>query len=153
LPQFRAQATALTRNEGLSPQEVESIARNAVQALEMALADIVGLWILSSHHEAQTELSWTGVIDGVPRTLRIDRSFRAGPAPLSEGESCLWVIDYKTATHGPSGIAEFLDAEKRQYAEQLQSYAEIMRLAHGVQSQLRLGLYYPFLPRLVWWPA
>ncbi len=149
LPLFRAQATSLTRNEGLSPQEAESIARNAVQALEMALADPVGLWILGSHHEAQTESSWTGVIDGVPRTLRIDRSFRAGPDPLSEGENCLWVIDYKTATHGPSGIAEFLETEKRQYAEQLQSYAEIMRFAHGVQSQLRLGLYYPFLPRLV----
>jgi ATP-dependent helicase/nuclease subunit A len=151
LPQFRAQAAALTRNEGLSPQEVASIARKAVQALEMALADTVGLWILSPHHEAQTESSWTGVIDGVPRTLRIDRSFRAGPEPLSEGESCLWVIDYKTATHGPSGIAEFLEVEKLQYMEQLQSYAEIIRLLHGDEMQLRLGLYYPFLARLVWW--
>jgi ATP-dependent exoDNAse (exonuclease V) beta subunit len=153
LPQFRAVATALTRNEGLLPQEAEFIARNAVQALEMALADTVGLWILSSHHEAQTESSWTGVIDGVPRTLRIDRSFRGGPEPLNEDKSCLWVIDYKTATHGPSGIAEFLDAEKLLYAEQLQSYAEIMRLMNGGEAQLRLGLYYPFLARLVWWPG
>ncbi len=153
LPQFHAEAHALTRNEGLSAMEAKAIAGTAVQALEKAMADPVGLWILGSHHEAQTESSWTGVIDAAPRTLRIDRSFWAGPEPLSEGTDSLWVIDYKTGTHGPSGLQEFLDAERQTYGEQLESYGRIMRLLRGNQVQLRLGLYYPLLPWLIWWPA
>ena len=158
LSAFRIQANALTRNEGISQQEAASIANTAVQALEKTLADPTGLWILGSRRESQTESSWTGVIEGVPRTLRIDRSFFAGPEPLlpepfPDEESCLWIIDYKTATHGPSGIEQFLDAEKLQYTAQLESYANILRLAHGTEIQIRVGLYYPFLSRLVWWEA
>jgi ATP-dependent helicase/nuclease subunit A len=155
LPEFRAQANTLTRNEGLPPQEATTVAHNAVLALEKMIADATGLWILGSHRESQTESSWTGVIEGVPKTLRIDRSFFAGPQPFVDvdDESCLWIIDYKTATHGPSGIEQFLHAEKLQYAAQLESYANILRLAHGTESPIRVGLYYPFLPRLVWWSA
>ncbi len=158
LPGFRIQANALTRNEGLSQQEAAFIANSAVQALGKVLADPTGLWILGSHRESQTESSWTAVIDGVPRTMRIDRSFFAGPEPLVpksrfDDESCLWIIDYKTPTHGPSGIDQFLAAERLQYAAQLESYAEILKLAHGTEIQVRLGLYYPFLQKLLWWAA
>jgi hypothetical protein len=153
LPQMDAPVHALIRSEGLSLQEVRTIARKAVQALESAMADPVGLWILGPHNDAQYESSWTGVIDGAPRTLRIDRSFFAGAEPLSEGRDALWIVDYKTATHGLSGVTEFLDAEKLQYADQLKSYAQMMRLVHGDERQLRIGLYYPFLQRLIWWPA
>jgi ATP-dependent helicase/nuclease subunit A len=163
LPGFRLQANALTRNEGLSQQEAASIANSAVQALDRALADPTGLWILGSHRESQTESSWTAVIDGVPSTLRIDRSFFAGPEPLLpksslpesplDGENWLWIIDYKTATHGSSGIDQFLAAERLQYAAQLESYAERLKLAHGSDIQVRLGLYYPFLSKLLWWAA
>jgi ATP-dependent helicase/nuclease subunit A len=153
LPSFRTQAAALARNDALPSAEAESCARRATEALEKALADPHGLWILKPHPEAQTESSWTGMINGVPRTLRIDRSFRAGPGPLSEGADCLWIIDYKTATHGESGLAAFLEAEKLQYAEQLESYGRMMRLAHGSDFRLRLGLYYPLLRELLWWPA
>jgi ATP-dependent helicase/nuclease subunit A len=153
LPQFRSYAHALVRGEGLPPQETDSVAQSALLALQNAMADPTGLWILNSHPEAQTESSWTGVIDGAPRTLRIDYSFRAGAEPLSEGADFLWIVDYKTATHGISGVEAFLDAEKQQYAEQLESYAKIMRLAQGNELRMCLGLYYPFLRRLVWWPA
>ncbi len=151
LPEHRIRANTITRNEGLPPQEAAAVANSAVQALEKALDDPHGRWILGHHRESQTESSWTGVIEGVPRTLRIDRSFFAGPEPFLDDASCLWIIDYKTANHGPSGIEEFLDAEKLQYVAQLEGYAEILRLVHGSETQLRLGLYYPFLPRLIWW--
>jgi len=153
LPEFRLQAVTLTRNEGLSPQDATDLAGSAVQALETALADPVGLWILGPRKEAQNEASWTGMIHGVPRTLRIDRSFFAGPEPLFDDPTCLWIIDYKTATHSQAAIDEFLDAEKQTYAAQLESYAGILRLAYGQEAQVRLGLYYPFLPRLFWWAA
>ena len=91
------------------------------------------------------------MIEGVPRTLRIDRSFFAGPEPLlpepfPDDESCLWIIDYKTATHGPSGIEQFLDAEKLQYTAQLESYADILRLAHGTETQFGSGSTIPSCP-------
>jgi ATP-dependent exoDNAse (exonuclease V) beta subunit len=152
---FRLQANGFARNQGLSPQDAAELAGSAVQALERALADPVGLWILGPREGAQAEWSWTGVIDGAPRTLRVDRSFLAGPAPLVEdpsGEpSCLWILDYKTATLGRAGIEEFLKAERRTYAAQLESYAEMLRLALGRDTRMRLGLYYPLLPKLLWW--
>jgi hypothetical protein len=153
VPEFRLYANTLTRNEGLPPQEAAAVASSAVQALEKTLADPVGLWILAPHREAQIESSWTGVFNGAPRTLRIDRSFFAGPEPFLDGAGCLWILDYKTADHGPSGTEQFLEAERLHYAPQLEGYAEILRLAHGPETQIRLGLYYPFLRRLVWWPA
>jgi len=158
MPEFRIHANTLTRNGGLSPQEATVVADSAVQALEKTMADAIGRWILAPRRESQTESSWTGMIEEVLRTLRIDRSFFAGPEPLLPessfyDESCLWIIDYKTAAHGPSGMEQFLDAEKLRYAAQLESYAGILRLIHGSKTQLRVGLYYPFLPRLVWWPA
>jgi ATP-dependent helicase/nuclease subunit A len=151
LPEFHLQALTLTRNQGLPPQEVDDLAGSAVQAVEEALADPAGLWILGPRQKAQTEASWTGMVGGAPRTLRIDRSFLAGPEPLLDDPSCLWIIDYKTANHSQAGSEEFFDAEKRAYAVQLESYAEILRLAYGEETQVRLGLYYPFVPRLVWW--
>jgi hypothetical protein len=153
LPRLHAQAQSLARSEGLTSHEAEAIAQSAVRTLDFAIADPVGLWILGPRTEAGGELSWTGVIDGTPRNLRIDRSFRAGAEPFSAGTEFLWIMDYKTATHASSGLAEFIEAEKLQYAEQLQSYAQVMRLLHGDGMQLRLGLYYPLLQKLVWWPA
>jgi ATP-dependent exoDNAse (exonuclease V) beta subunit len=156
LPEFRLQANTLTRSGGLIPQEAAAVAITAVQALDQTLSDPVGLWILGPRRASQTESSWTGMIEGAPRTLRIDRSFFAGPEPLLPNfflhdESCLWIIDYKTADHGSAGIEQFLDAERLQYAAQLESYAGILRLAYGAETPIRLGLYYPFLPRLTWW--
>ncbi len=153
LSRFHTRAVTLARNEGLPLREAESCARVALGALQAALADAEGLWILSPHREAQTESSWTGLIDGDARTLRIDRCFRAGQEPGSDGSDFLWIIDYKTATHGQAGLATFLDKERLQYAEQLESYGRMMRLAQGPDLQLRLGLYYPLMQKLIWWPA
>ncbi len=150
---FQTQAATLARNEGLPLPEAYSCARLAVQALQAALGDPNGLWILSSHTDAQTESSWTGIVDGNAKTLRIDRSFRAGQEPRSEGTDCLWIIDYKTATHRQVGLPAFLESERLQYAEQLGSYGRMMRLALGEELSLRLGLYYPLLKELIWWSA
>jgi ATP-dependent exoDNAse (exonuclease V) beta subunit len=150
-PQLRRLAEAIARNHGLSPQEIESSSSTAVEALEKVLGDPHGVWILKARAGAQTESSWTGLLNGASRELRIDRSFRAGLDPLTEGSDSLWIIDYKTATHSQSGLEEFLVREREQYAPQLERYAAIMRQVHGPDLQLRLGLYYPLMPRLLWW--
>ena len=148
LRDLESQAAGVARNQGLPPAEAESCARLAAKALEAALTDPVGVWILKPHPEAQSEVSWTGVVEGVSRTLRIDRSFLAGAEPLSEGSDCLWIVDYKTADYGDAGLDIFLEAERGKYEKQLQDYALMMRLVHGEDLKLRLALYYPFLKQL-----
>ncbi len=61
------------------------------------------------------------------QTLRGDRIFRAGEEPGSVAETHLWIVDYKTARHGTSGLDAFLQSEKQKYLRQLEAYAEVMR--------------------------
>jgi ATP-dependent exoDNAse (exonuclease V) beta subunit len=150
---WQSLATALARNEGLDLGQAELCGKEAAAALAMTLIDPYGKWILKPRPEAQAETSWTGFLDGVSRTLRIDRSFYSGSEPLGEGTDCLWIIDYKTADHSESGLNHFFASERSQYEKQLEDYGRMMRLVHGENLKLRLGLYYPLLKRLVWWPA
>jgi len=44
----------------------------------------------------------------------------------------------------------FLAKERAKYLNQIETYAQMM--SHQVENgKLRLGLYYPMLPKLVWW--
>ena len=86
--------------------------------------------------------------DPTPQTIRLDRTFLAGPTPLAPGETHRWIIDYKTATHAEQGIEAFLERERQTYAPQLETYAA--RLA-SPPATTRLALYYPLLSRLLWW--
>jgi ATP-dependent helicase/nuclease subunit A len=161
LPRLRKKAAAYALNEGLAQREADACATEAVDALQSALQDEVGRWILKPHRQDRTESSWTGMLDGALTTLRIDRSFLAGDEPLSQEGDTLWIVDYKTATHSGSGIEGFLESELLQYKEQLEKYGRMMRLVyrselrgselHGAELRLRLGLYYPMLQRLKCW--
>jgi ATP-dependent helicase/nuclease subunit A len=143
---------ALLRAAGLPRAEAEPRSAEVVRALQAVLQDAAGRWILGARAGAQTEASWsTWAGDDVVRTLRGDRIFRAGATPCSTGETHLWIVDYKTARHGVSGIDAFLQSEKEKYLGQLEAYAAVMRKVHGEDTPLRLALYYPLLTRLVWW--
>jgi hypothetical protein len=80
----------------------------------------------------------------------LDRVFLAGQKPLEAGDDCLWIIDYKTATHGSEGVEEFLVEERMKYGAQMEAYAQMMRDNVGAR-RLRVALYYPMLSRLIWW--
>ena len=69
---------------------------------------------------------------------------------MEAGTDYLWIIDYKTATHGRERADEFLSEERTKYTDQMKVYARMMkdRVASG---KLRVGLHYPMLPKLVWW--
>jgi ATP-dependent exoDNAse (exonuclease V) beta subunit len=149
---WRPRAAALLRAAGLPRTEAETQSAEVVRALLAVLNDTNGRWILGARAGAQTEASWsTWVADDVVRTLRGDRIFRAGATPCSVEETHLWIVDYKTARHGASGIDAFLQSEKEKYLGQLEAYAAVMRKVHGDDVPLRLALYYPLLTRLVWW--
>jgi ATP-dependent helicase/nuclease subunit A len=148
---WRARALAILRSSGLPRAEAEPLSAEVVRALQAVLRDPTGLWILGARAGAKNEISWSTWAGDVVQTLRGDRIFHAGATPGSAEETHLWIVDYKTARHGASGIDAFLADEKEKYARQLESYAEVMRKVQGNALPLRMALYFPLLTRLVWW--
>jgi ATP-dependent exoDNAse (exonuclease V) beta subunit len=152
---WRPRAVAMLRSAGLPRTDAETQAAEVLRALQAVLQDAKGRWILGARAGAQNETSWSGwaASEGaeVVRTLRGDRIFRAGATPCSTEETHIWIVDYKTARHGASGLDAFLESEKEKYLHQLEAYAGVMRQVHGENQPLRLALYYPLLTRLVWW--
>ncbi len=153
---WRNRALAMLRSAGLPRSEAEPQSAEVVRVLRAVLQDVKGRWILGARGGAQTEVSWStwSATEGdgdVVRTLRGDRIFRAGAKPGTVEETHLWIVDYKTARHGASGVDAFLEKEKAKYLQQLEAYGEVMRKVHGENLPLRLALYYPLLTKLVWW--
>jgi hypothetical protein len=121
--------------------------------LDRVVSDRDGLWILSPRSGAASEFSLTtaSTSGGAVSTVRADRVFNAGSTPHAPGDDFLWIIDYKTSAHG-TGLDTFLQRQREAYAEQLQTYARILAPALGKNPrQVRVGLYFPAIPRLLWW--
>ncbi len=146
-----ARIAAQIRAAGIDVAQAESLAR---QALELALAashEPHGQWILGPHHDAASETAWSGVVDGAIRTVRVDRIFRAGLEPLTEGTDAWWIVDYKTAHADGLDPAAALPELRRIFAPQLEAYATILRQLHGTQQSMRAALYFPRMTLLDWW--
>jgi ATP-dependent exoDNAse (exonuclease V) beta subunit len=138
------------RGEGLSPAAARREASRVITALQATLSDPDGRWLLSAREGAESEFGLT-TWDGRRKSFRLDRMFVAGREPGMMGSGCLWIVDYKTASHGRGeGLEAFLAAERLKYAEQLESYARAM-VADAGGREMRVGLYYPLLPKLFWW--
>jgi ATP-dependent helicase/nuclease subunit A len=149
VPGWSPRIAAVLRADGLSPVAVERLTVRVRKALGNILQDAEGRWILQAQKEAASELALTSW--GEQRmSVRIDRVFVAGAAPLAPGKDFLWVIDYKTSTHGREGLEEFLAEERKKYGAQMATYARVMQ-HQGLK--LRLGMYYPMLPKFIWWEA
>ena len=150
--ELRSRVIALLRAAALTGESLKSVTDTVTKMLLACAADPVCQWILAPHPAAQSEASWTGVADSGSRlrTLRADRVFRAGRAPLDSSSSdYLWVIDYKTGAAGPGAL--LLASERALYAPQLLAYARALRALHGPETQLRLGLCYAAIPAFDWW--
>ena len=141
---------AVLRSEGLPPAALRREAPRVLTAIETALNDREGRWLLGTRDSAASEYAFTTWRER-RSSFRLDRLFVAGPEPLAAGNDCLWIVDYKTATHGRgSGVETFLAEERVKYAPQLESYARAIGTDAG-EKQLRVALYYPMLPKLIWW--
>jgi ATP-dependent exoDNAse (exonuclease V) beta subunit len=181
IPTWTPRFAALLRADGLPHTTINRLAREARAAMENALRDPDGLWLLAPHTAAASELALTAWPKPTPTpepgpeaqanptsptsapasvrpvSIRIDRIFRAGPEPHAPGEDILWIVDYKTSAPGPSGLDNFLAAQRATYAPQLETYARVLtQLPHPADrpapKEVRLALYYPTLPHLLWWP-
>ena len=149
LPQWQPRLLASLRGEGLPPQQAFRESQRALHALTTALTDPTGLWILSLHPQAASETA----ISTQLHSLRADRTFLAGPTPLSAADTHIWIVDFKTAQLNSRSDANFEQTELSKYRPQLEAYAAIRRQLPGGHLPIRLGLYYPLIPRLLQWPS
>lgn len=147
---WRPRFIALLRADGLPQRAVQQLAGEAMKMLERVVSDPEGMWIVGSHANAASEFSLSTEAGTEVATLRADRIFWAGPAPQLPGEDCFWIIDYKTSEPGGAGLDVFLARQRELYASQLETYAKVLGPVVGAQ-QIRVGLYFPALPRLLWW--
>jgi len=54
-----------------------------------------------------------------------------------------WIIDYKSSSHGGSGVETFLDNERERYRGQLERYRHLFAALET--RPVRMGLYFPLL--------
>jgi ATP-dependent helicase/nuclease subunit A len=153
LRKLEPRITASVRASGVDRRKSSSIAADALQLALNASHSPQGQWILSPHADAVSEARWAGIVSGRLRTVRVDRVFRAGLEPVSDGERAWWIIDYKTAyaDDQDSDPASTLSKLRPLFAPQLEAYGQILRNLHGPDTVLRAGLYYPRMLLLDWW--
>ncbi len=152
LPAWEPRLRAVARANGLPPDTVQQHVQIGMTALRKTLSDPVGQWLLTARTHARNELAIT-TWDEQPRRSRIDRIFRAGPAPCDMGDQHLWIIDYKTASHATGvndddALETLLNREQERHRRQLENYAHIFD-----EEEIRLGLWFPLLGQLRWWNA
>ncbi len=120
---------------GVSPAEVDQVAKRVESALRRAVSSDRGRWILAAHAEARCEYPITGVLGGKIVRGMVDRTF-------VDTDGVRWIIDYKTSTHEGGSLREFIDDQQRRYKDQLERYARLMT---PIGQPVRLGLYFPLL--------
>ncbi|MGA8042798.1 MAG: 3'-5' exonuclease, partial [Terracidiphilus sp.] len=141
---------AQSRSAGFAPAQAHSIAQEAMQIALASSNNPHGQWILGPHAEAFSESAWEGHVQGALRGIRVDRVFLAGDAPLVEGQSTLWIIDYKTAQFDGPASGQSLQALRTVFAPQLEAYATVLRPIYR-DVKLHAGLYYPRMQVFDWW--
>ena len=117
---------------GVAPGDIESAGTRVIAALDAAIEDPKGRWLLGAHGSARNEYRISALVDGERRRLVIDRMF------VDDGRT--WIVDYKTSSHEGADVEGFLSAEQSRYREQLERYAGV-----AAQGEAMLGLYFPLL--------
>ncbi len=131
----RETVLAALRTEGLDGEKLSEACRRVEGALQGALTDERGRWILSGHEEDRREYAISAVTKGRLQRFVLDRTF------VHDGVR--WIVDYKTGVHYGGGVEAFLDNERERYRAQLENYAEAIQRIDS--RPIRLGLYFPLL--------
>lgn len=122
---------------GLDGDLLERTVLRSVNALQSAVTQKRGRWVLSEMHtEKRNEWALTGMTPQGIKRIVIDRSF-------VDDAGARWIIDFKTGVHLGDEVEQFLDEEVTRYKEQLDSYASFLQQLDS--RPIRLALYYPLL--------
>jgi ATP-dependent exoDNAse (exonuclease V) beta subunit len=151
LMRLEPRIAAQVRASGIDQSQAAKIAAQALAQALSASQNPIGAWILSPQPQAASELRWTSLHRGQLRTVQVDRLFRAGSQPQSEGVDHWWIVDYKTAHADNLDPAAALPPLRETFAPQLEAYAEVLRKLHGKEAKIRAGLYYPRMSQFDWW--
>ena len=152
IPSWRPALLASLRGEGLSSTLAQRESARAERALTLTLHDPVGRWILSPHPSAASEQTLK-LTSPEAQALRLDRTFLAAAEPIADGSERIWIVDFKTTEQGNLSDADFEAEETAKYKGQMEAYAALRRTLPDGDLPIRLGLYYPLIPRLLHWPA
>jgi len=151
LPYWASVAMALLRHRGLGAKDVQACTERTLTLLRTAVNDPAGAWLLAQRRDGRSESSWSFVEQEATTTVRADRVFIAGSVPLADGDSHLWIVDYKTTSLDAATSPSFLLDERLRHQPQLAAYGRVLLAAQATPLPLRLALYYPAIPYLDWW--
>ena len=126
---------------GVEPEDLEAAASRVAEALQAAISDPQGQWVLGHHEEARSELRLTVAGPDGLEHLRLDRTFVA--------DGTRWIVDFKTSRHEGGDVEAFLDSEVERYRSQLQTYSAAM--AEIDSRPIKVALYFPLLGALRAW--
>ncbi len=129
----RPRIEAELERRGVPAADRAAAVERVLLALETAVSDARGRWILGSRPGAANEVRMNVLEDGRVRLVVMDRVFLA-----EDGRR--WIVDYKTSRHEGADVEAFLDSERGRYVEQLRRYAR------ALGGQASLGLYFPLIP-------
>jgi len=118
---------------GIPAGERAAAASRVTRALEGAIADDRGQWLLRSRDGARSEYRVRLAGPEGVRLVVIDRTF-------VDADGRRWIVDYKTSLHEGAEPERFLDRELERYSPQLSGYA-----AAFPGESVALGLYLPLM--------
>ena len=124
---------------GCSLGTILDVAKNRFhgRALENALSDPKGRWILGPHPDAACELELSAMVDNSVVRVKLDRTF-------IDEQGTRWIIDYKTSEIGSEDSAAFLDAQVEKFRPDLDRYRTVMSCLEQ-KNPIRTALYFPLL--------
>ena len=134
---------AVTRElarRGVPPIERENATLRVLKAIEGAITDPQGRWLLESYPDAKCEYRMRIVGPEGVRLIIIDRMF-------SDATGKRWIVDYKTSSHEGADLESFLDRELERYTPQLTGYSTAFP-----EGNVSLGLYFPLVKGWREWP-
>ena len=135
--------------QGLDKADCDRAVARCQRALQNAVSDDRGRWLLGENSAARSEFALSGVVESSSGESRVER-FVIDRTFVDE-QGTRWIVDYKTGDHRGSDVDLFLDREQTRYQPQLENYAALFR--HIEDKPIRLGLYFPMLKGWREWTA
>lgn len=118
---------------GMEASAINESTLTVQKAIVNTLHDSRGQWILLAHLDAQSEMPLTTH----SKNLVIDRTF-------IDEMGIRWIIDYKSSELEGDNLEAFLNAEQKQYKNQLLEYHQA--LYEIDRRPIKVGLYFPLIP-------